>query len=241
MKTEVFYVITEVGVERWDLKKRPINIEPTVVEAMAENITRRNPAIACLGGDYGNAGVVMLGAYETWSVRVLTLSLSTPFDLVDGIHVPAFCDKTKPIMPMKWKVPSGIIMVLGIIVLSDPFFYAGDHYLIVFDPSKRMWRMPLSNLYEDCKLCHGQPIRKFNTSLECVKNACDMFSRSNWNQDLFQDDNMKRINASKDMFRFKPSSTGFDQLPIQLSAGKDWTSLCEKVAADKLNQLIQIV
>lgn len=240
--TESLYVISESGAERWDITKRPIQVQETIVEAFSQNLTRKNPAVLKIGGDYGNAGIAMASGYEVWSVRVLTLGLAAPFALKDGVHTPVFDSKSLPALPLKWKPPESMVLVLGISVFADHTakkpYYIGDHYLVAFDKDKRMWRMPVSNLYADCKLCHGQDAKQHETALEAATMACEMFSRSRWNADLYDKTAQPRTDA---LFRFKPTESDFEQLPPVLASGKTWTSLCEKVAVEKLNQLIQCV
>lgn len=243
MTTETLFVVNQGGCERWDITKRRVVAEPALADAFLKGTPRKNPAVVEVGGNYGKAGVSMLEKYEMWSVRVLKLALNAPFVLTDGVHTPAFNSPDEPIMPMIWTPPSNMSLVLGITVLRDGIgpgtykFYAGDHYLVAFSGDGNMWRLPLSNLYEDCKLCHGQEVVKRPTAMEIVGRSCDLFNKSQWNADLYAEGDRTRREATRKMFRFKPLEKGFEQLAIET----DWTKLCQKVALEKLNQLIQLV
>jgi hypothetical protein len=241
MTTETLFVVSPQSCERWDIQKRKLNADPQLAEAFAQNVARKNPSLTAIGGDYGMAGVAMLNEYELWSVRVLKLGLTAPFFLKDGIHTPAFADSRQPTLSLFWTVPDDMRLVFGVTVLKDRVQHmAGDHYLVAFDKKGEMWRLPLSNLYANCKLCHGQDNTRLPTSLEVVNKCCTLFSKSGWNQDLYGDDAAARQNTGK-MFRFKPTDTGFEQLPIEVPSGKSWTALCQKVSVESLNQQLQAV
>lgn len=243
MSSEMFYVVKQEGeVERWDITKRRLATDAALEQAFSANVTRRNATVLKFTGDYGTAGVSMNVKFEVWSVRVLSLGLEAPFKVVDGVHTPDFISKSEPNLPMKWEPPSSMKLVLGVVLIRDSKgMVPGEHYLVAFDSSQRMWRLPVSNLYDDCKLCHGQVPKPLPTSLECVSMACDMFSKSRWNADLYNPDDKTRMAATECMFRFKVNKTGFDQLPMKLKEGKDWTSLCQKIASEKLNSMIMPV
>lgn len=241
ISNETLYVVTPSAVERWNLSKERINVNDSLAAAFSANLVRKCPATMAMGGDYGMAGIAMIDKYEVWSVRVNQMSMEAPYALVEGVHVPVFDSGTLPVMPMKWKPPSTMKLVLGITVFfhaSNRQYYTGDHYLVAYDNSNRMWRLPLSNLYEDCKLCHGQAIQYTSCTLDAVKRACELFSRSRWNADLYKPHQQGNTSC---LFRFKPTADGFEQQHPLLAAGKDWTSVCEKVAVEKLNSIVQPV
>lgn len=240
-QSEIIYVITPTGNQRWDITKRDLQVEQSITDSLCIGVSRKNPRIAKIGGDYGNAGVAMSGVLEMWSVRVTNLKINAPFFLKDGIHTPAFADNTQPLMTMEWKPQMTLVLVIT--VLKDTMknvHYAGDHYLVAMDNRGGMWRLPLSNIYEDCRLCHGQAAHMRETSLEVVMECCDLFGKSQWNTDLYNGEDRKRCDATARMFRWKPLEKGFQQLEILPLSGKDWTSLCMKVATEKLSQFVQI-
>lgn len=241
MSTENLLMITEKGVERWVIHKYQLKVnESQLMESIARNVVRKCEAVIKIGGPYGMACVSLKQTFEMWSVRVLKLSLECPFYLQDGVHTPAFADGNQAVMKLEWTPHMKV--VLGITVHKDMTTrYAGDHYLIAFDARGNMWRMPVANLYEDGKLCHGQPSSKFDCSLDCVMDCCKRFSNSKWNADLYQLSDEKRFRSTRDMFRWAPDDKGFNQLPLTLSGSKDWTSLCQKISNETLQQLIMPV
>lgn len=239
MQSEILYVITPTGNQRWDITKRDLIVEQSITDSLSVGVCRKNPRIAKIGGDYGNAGVAITGSLEMWSVRVANMKITTHFSLKDGIHTPAFANPEQPIMTMEWKPPMTLILAITVILDKTKWaYYGGDHYLVAIDNRGGMWRLPVSNLYEDCKLCHGQQTKLKETSLEVVLHCCDLFPKSQWNADLYAESDRKRFEATGRMFRWKPLEKGFQQLETLPLSGKDWTSLCQKVSSDKLNQLI---
>ncbi len=239
MPTEIEYIINKHGSFRRDSTLRQIRTSEAIAQAFSENVCRKCPAVAIIGGDYGMAGVAMLDAHEFWSVRVMNMGLNTVYELKDGVHTPYFLGpKTESILPISWKPTMPV--VLGITVLRQGgYMLAGDHYLMAVDAKGNHWRLPVSNVSDVGKLCHGQTAKRFGNSLECVKFSCEMFSKSVWNSDWYNGD-ADLINRTKALFRFKPTEGGFEQLPALIPSGKDWTSLCQKIAVDNLNKLIQI-
>ncbi len=238
MTSEVNLVITAHGIERWTTTKHTMKVnEPALMDSLSKNVIRKCDRIANVGGPFGLAAMTCNSTLEMWSVHVNKLHFECPFYLQDGVHSPAFGDTNQPTMKLEW-IPN-MSLVLGITVLRDGYYrLAGDHYLVAFDMRGNLWRLPVSNLYEDGKLCHGQPALKYTTSLECVLDCCKRFSSSKWNHDLYHLTEEKRFRSTRDMFRWKPEATGFTQLDMTLAAAKDWTSLCQKISSETLSQLI---
>ncbi len=241
MPTEFEYVIKPDGTYRRDINMRPIKVDEGITATFTAGLVRKCPSVAIIGGDYGRCGVAMLDNYEFWSVRVHHMGLAARFSLDEGIHTPDFLSKDKPVLPIKWKPTMPVIM--AVTVMRHPgYLVGGDHYLIALDAKGNHWRLPVSNVSDVGKLCHGQEARRFNESLDCVRFSCEMFSKSSWNSDWYDTATHTQLaDSTRRLFRFKPTEQGFEQLEPRLASGKDWTSLCSKIAVDNLNKLVQLV
>lgn len=239
--TETFYKITDKGAERHDVTIRPVQVEQSLADTFNRNVVRQSPRVCEIGGgDFGLASVTVGQNVEFWTVQIKTLCLTAPFDFADGVHTPNFNRRAAgwTILPMRWVPPSDMQLVLAVTTIHDgSAFITGDQWLVAFDEQHRMWRLPVSNIYADCRLCHGQDVKYKPTQLDVVKECCELFAKSRWNGDLYNDGGNAETLAqntanTKAMFQFKPVKDGFEQLPVP----KDWQKHCTKVAVEFLAQ-----
>lgn len=241
MKTEKYLMLGENGAERWTISKAPLTInEGAVIAHLSAHRPLRLDNVMNVGGPFGMASVIVRSGVEMWSVRVRVLVLEAPFQLSEQIHTPSFHDLNEPTMRMEWKVPDAISLILGItsVKADKNMRYAAERYLMAFDDKGEMWRLPLANVYEDGKLCHGQGVTYYNSAMETVLKSCEQFVASKWNADLYGG-SATQIEKTRRMFRWKANEKGFDQLEMEIKSGKDWTSLCtNKIASENLSQLI---
>lgn len=239
------YVIRPEGAFRRDLTETPIQLTDTIAEQFTEGVTRKVGHVLTYGGNFGSVGLTITKPnYMTFSVQVVTLPLRCHCNVEAKVMVPVFDNKECPMLPMQWKVPNGMRAVLVVNVSWDPHALtyvntgADWQYLVAFDNQNRTYRLPLSNLFEDCKLCHNIGNVHGPTAMDVVRKACEQFEKSEWNDHLYKDATPERRQSTKQMFRWKPTDDTFQQLPMELPSGKDWTALCSKVAIDKLTSII---
>jgi len=179
--------------------------------------------------DYGLAAVSINNrGSHFWSVRVLNLIMNCPFKMKGKHLVPDFTSTDKP-MSLKWKVEEPMKIMLGVFIEGQS---SGKHYLLTYDSIGRHWRLPLSNLYENCELCHGQSIMSGITDLNILAQVLKNFSASQWQADL---SNLHLPEQTESMFAFTPTNEGFDQYSL-IKNYVDWTKFCKKVSNSVLNE-----
>lgn len=240
MQSGTYYIVAPDGNYRWDVNIRPIMANSTLADSLSAGIIRRCDNVFRVGGCFGHAAMAMGNGFTMWSFRVLKLPLLTCYTLTDGVHTPAFAGKGLPVMPMVWVPPKDLCLVLACEIHRDGrSVYLGDHFLVALDEGGHTYRLPLSNLYDDAKLCHGQPTDMFDNHFDALKVACESFSKSQWNADLYSDASLPDRTAR--MFRWEPKPDGFKQLPMVLKDGEDWRSLCQKVATAKVTSMVSFI
>lgn len=240
MKTKTFYKITSDGqLLQVEQTSRPINIEGDVINQLSRDVVRRVKNVIpmpCITGDAKDAGCASLSISATSRIinmPLFELNLNTVYLLDGAVLYPSF-DAEGPIMPMVWKAPAEMRMVLTVL-LNDALVDLAQ-YLTAFDREGRSYRMPLSNLYEDCKLCAGANLQPHGNNLvEAAARAWNQFKLSNWQKDLYASSGADGRAATRNLFRFLPSNGGFVQQPI---VGGDWRAHCKKVAVDIITNYI---
>lgn len=221
------------------ITEQDIEILPNIVDHFASAVVRHIhdalPMKAILPEADGNVSMVALPGHQTvWSMRLTKLPLKTNYQSKDGVLWPVFDDSTSPMLTMDWTPPANMGLVLAV-TLSGEKLPVMQH-LVAFDlATNRSYRLPLSNLYEDCKLCHGKYPGKPTTHLEALVLAINQFNNSNWNADLYNADASKRKNT-KALFSFKAEKDSFPQQPV----AESWMNSCEKIANDYVTNNIMI-
>jgi hypothetical protein len=163
-----------------------------------------------------------------FTCRIPFLPLKTRYVIKDEILVPSFSSKRDPVFDLKWKAPQDMRLILVIEVHSGNTYLIGVCYLFAFDPDKRCYRLPLGNLYDDGKICMGDFRTNLGDCQKAVQAAWEQFKTSAWNGDLDS-----RKEWSQQLFRFKATKDGFDQL----EPADKWTALADKISPPILNQI----
>lgn len=173
-----------------------------------------------------------------WIAKVERLSINTSFLLRDGIHYPTFDHKSGEPMSMVWRPPKDMNLQLCVTVMpycdranKVTTYYADTHWMAAFDSAGEAYMLPIGNLYSDCKLCHGFNSGYQGDQYTVFMAALKHFNSSPYNTDLYEGANIMERTAS--LFRWKPTDSGFDQLPVNAD-GENWRRLCEKVVGPHL-------
>jgi len=236
------FIIKEDGsIVKREWNDHPINITPAIEKAFQSNMSVRLPVIL----DFTDMGETHFGkcsmSFQTgdmtkvWvSTRVKLLNLHTTF-VLDGEHLVPTFDVDGKFMEIPWTPPTDMKLVIGMTVGIDTTntkFKLGKHYLVAYDAKGATWRMPLTNLYDHLELCHGQAHAVHPTMMGAVYIGLKMFRASKWNSDLRGSWHKLMV---PQMFRFKPTDKGFDQIGPEAN----WTSLCTKASVEVVNTKIQ--
>lgn len=224
------YVIKADGLVRRRIIEDPIDINAAIVDQIAAAVSRKSMKVMPMKiidpENANDASLTMLpGGYSVWSLPLVKLPLKTFYQSKDGTVFPVFDDTTSPQLALEWIIPSNMFVVLA--VQLDSRMDCIKQYLVAFDANSRTYKLPLSNLYDDCALCSGTYKGRSGNQVEALTNAMNQLRNGEWQKDLYQGDAAKR-KRTRDLFSFKVEEKGFSQIHYP----KDWTTLCDKVAND---------
>lgn len=212
------------------VNERILDVGQSVMDGLTEQTRRamRNVVkLPELGVAHAN-----IGPKDTlWSVAIDRISLNTKFRLIDGILVPAFGAETDVQMPLIWHAPTEVRLIFAVQTASshDSVKVEGN-WLFACDMENRGYRLPLPNMYDDCRICTGNFEQHYRSHHETVVTSLEQFRKSEWNSDL-----MQNLEHAQRFFRFRPTNESFETLPIQAD---DWTTLCTKVSTSILERII---
>lgn len=224
------YVITASGLKRRTTSETDIDINQAIIDQISAAVARKSVNLLpmkIIDPENGhNASVtVMPGGVTVWSLPLVKLTLKTFYQSKDGVVFPVFDDPTSPSLPLEWAVPSNMFLVFA--VLLDTGMNCTKQYLVAFDSSGRTYKLPLSNLYDDCALCSGPYRGRSGSQVESLTNALNQLRNGEWQKDLYSSDAKKR-KCTRALFSFKVEEKGFSQIP----SAEDWTKSCEKFGND---------
>ncbi len=154
--------------------------------------------------------------------------------MADGVMVPDFKGgNADPEFVLNWTPPDSmrlyLLMNFGLPLKVDVQF------LVAVDKDGRFYRLPLSNLYEDARLCHGAYENVGSTLIDAVSKAWVQFHKSRWQSDLANRGN-ESVAYSKKLFRFKPlEPEGFEQIKVD-----GWEALSTRVVTAFITENIVI-
>ena len=204
------------------IRERDLNAGPAVLAALTESVTRSVRQVLRLP-EWG-AVHASVGLDDTlWTVVLDRLPLATRFRLVADVLVPAFAAESDLELSLVWQVPRDMRLAFVVRTESEEGeVVIHQNYLFACDTRNRAYRLPLPNLFDDCKVCTGEFARTHPSGAAAVAASVEQFRASPWNADL-----MPAIERSQQCFRFQPTNESFTTLPI---ATADWTTLCDKVS-----------
>lgn len=190
-------------------------------------------------GLYANPALCIRGKIHAFTLRLSHLPIQTKFTMESGLLVPDFAAAStgSTMFNMLWPVPDGMRLYL-MVTVDAANLVAGDQYLVAYDGSGRSYRLPVSNCYEDGKLCSGKYDNYGGSLLECLIKAYKQFQSSQWNADLNDRGGASGMANSKALFRFKPlEKEGFESV----YPDRDWTYYCNKIASEMVSSQIVLL
>lgn len=223
------YVIKAEGLVRRTITEQPLDLTTAIVDQISAGVARKCTYLFPMkmvdpDNSWNASAVFGAGNITTWSLPLQKITLNTFFQSKDGTVFPVFDDTTSPKLSLEWKVPDSMYLVLGVVL--DQYRSCLNQYLVAFDSGNRAYRLPLSNLCADCKLCFGKYKSEASTHIEALTLAVTQFHKGDWNKDLYETDGEKR-KRTRQMFSFKVEDKAFPQINPE-----NWVSLSEKVAND---------
>ena len=171
------------------------------------------------------------------NIPICVFPLNAMFRLEGDVMVPNFEGETDMQISLKWMVPNGVSMNVGLMVVIDlSAMHPTAQMLYAMDAAHRTWRLPTSNTYENGNLCTGSYDSQGESVIDVAIKAHRQFIDSQWQSDLSNRGGSNGMANAKKMFRFKPKNKeGFEQLPMNLLNQTQWTSLCTSFSNETLN------
>lgn len=216
-----------------------INLQADIITKFAGEISSKTGMIfnsAQVGtGLVGAVGMATKGKLVAFTLRIGILPIRARFLLRDGLLVPDFaCSEHSIPFHFSWYVPSAMNLYL-IVTMQAAKLVAGDQFLVAIDNQSRMYRLPTSNVYEDCRLCAGRFESSGTTYLDVLIKCWNQFQNSEWQADLAQHGGDNGQENAKRMFRFKPGEgDSFEQQ----DAPANWQSYAKKIANETIASLL---
>lgn len=218
--------------ERWDIKRRKLSIDKVMIESLTAGIVKICPRLAAMslidpGNDYLMSLSIGSKGYSVIRLRLNKIKMLAPFALDANIMYPVF-DGVHPIAKLEWNVPPSMALYLGIYV--DQNSCCIEQHLVAVDSTRQSWRLPISNLYADCRLCAGRFDGAGEDMIDLAKTCLDQFNNSPWNRDLYTDSTADAREKTRKMFSFtvEADKVTSNQPP------SNWTSLCDKVSTEHI-------
>lgn len=218
------FILDEAGkVFQREVKEQEIVVTEQSLGFLSENTNFKIPCLA-----FNDKQPVSLVIKKDWAVAYLPvreLAIRAPYSIdADGSIYPAFSFKNEPVFDLKWKTPDDMWIWF---CLEYPGYRASETaWLLAFDKECRCYRLPLGNLFEDGKICLGEPMAKSRSMVESFNEIYQHFQNSQWNGDI---DTQKE--QTRQLFRFKAANDGFVQQPPLAH----WTTLSKKISPGLLN------
>jgi len=168
------------------------------------------------------------------------LHLNAPFRVLeDGkVTVPVFepAGSDRPVFTVDWDVATATagkarcwLLVHAAAAGPDSSWGLGECWLCLTSSSNRTYRMPMANVYDNCRVCMGEYAKVHTNLFNALRAALTQFEASAWNSDL-----RKPVDRIESFFRFKQSDSGFETLPCN----GQWSNLCERVSVVELEKLV---
>lgn len=228
-RTTTAYLIFPTGeIYRQAMSEVPINVTDESLAPLMLGLKLKASSV-WLDRDFNAVVSACLNCRARYyTVNLPELCIQAPYKLVEKVMVPQFNSKSDPVIPMKWIPPEDChLKYLAMIQDSN----VQCEWLMALDNKGLAWRLPLPNVYEDCRVCTGEYPRFCETDQHGVNSSLRQFRASNWNQDLWSGQEER----SQKMFRFLPNKKeGFEQL----QPDGNWTKLCVKVGIPQLQYLV---
>ena len=212
---------------REDTTSREITLTPGILASVCRGEPVAVPALI----RHPELGLIGLSADPKvcwWTIRMKSLMLRCRFRHLDDLTiVPDFSSDSSPVLSVRWTPPDDMKLILFVQTAATEtggFKNSGPPFLFAVSDDKNLWRFPIGNLYDDCRLCLGEDRWYGKTQLEVLEAVFTQLEKSEWNADLWTGE---RAENTRKLFRFKVENSGFTQLPTD--EDRHWTSLCNKV------------
>lgn len=214
-----------------NIEEQEIRVTPDMLSSVTSNVRLAIPAAFRMPPESRPVGLTVKGgAIFTATIHLDKLVFNSPFVLRNEVLYPEFASNSAPVMTMEWVPPESMKLVLvARMTYSGNEWRHAKVWLFAFGEKGQGWKLPVSNLYDDCSVCTGDTVSRAPSLQESLTKIYLQFRNARWNKDLFYD-----TDKAVRMFRWKPETTPFEQLSID---APNWTNLCTKVSSPIMEEI----
>lgn len=244
-KSKRFYRITEDGViqnvnETWEDIKLNDSFMDNLMVNSARKMTSVFPAMVIdpsLEQGKVHVNAINSSGDANWTVELPFLPITCPFKVDgDSLMTPAFGKTENPMVSVSWKPLEHmrlywVVMITRSGVEKVPWT-TGYQYVVAYHTDGTFHKLPVSNLYDDCRLCTGTYDGSAATHLEVLQKSWVQLVKAEWQGDLWHDKGAAYQERTDRLFRFKPAERGFEQLKPSVQKEKKWTDYTDKIATE---------
>ncbi len=238
--TKTYFKMSDTGLQRVVETAEDMQLTDRLAQSLSGKVIRKLSNILHLGGNYGFCGLSVAGGGQfCWSARVKTLPLSCHCSMQGDTLVTDFGNSGADKFVLQWAVPDDmnlVLMVSGVEIGSNSY-RLNNQFLVAVNAKGQPYKIPVSNIHNEGRLCSGMgdDNHTASSSFKLLQDCLSTFDKSDWNDHLWNDEkNYSRRESSKQMFRFKPTKEGMEQLPSQAH----WEGLCNKLGNEFVNENI---
>lgn len=234
------YVIREQGaIVRRNVREDVLNVPPDFLQRLNGDTNLIVRDIMTASGPQQFSELPVHGRigtkYSYYTMRLPAIVFQCTFKTIAGDPLILFPDFTGgQELVMVWEAPHSMALAFVVSVNHDRHPTTPTQWLFAVDPQGVTWRLPIANLFEDCKLCLGDGWADPGSHSSCVSQALQQLIKSPWNKDLWGAAGNVRDHTAA-MFRWSVDKEGKrSQLPVP----ENWQPLCTKVAVDAFKHVV---
>ncbi len=198
-----------------------LNCPDPVLREFCTRTGTRVEGISVIDGTVVNAAFKE-GECVVWQ-RINKINLKTTFSITGEVLVPQFSVNTNFIeRSLVWNTPNDMSLYFAVHMMKSG--HAWDSTQAIFFAVKNgtpgYYRLPLSNLYDDGRICLGRnwPDGIAHYAIDGYEAALRKFQVNSWNADI-----MPAMEHCHRLFRFNPSNN------LQLPTPYNWQDYCRRV------------
>ena len=189
------YVVKDGGIFRRTIDEAAVNVTQQIINAMTTNasVSLRAVAVARYKGADCPMSISATQTHAFATVRLPHLILRAPFTVIENSDAkfvtPNFSSSTDPVLTLSWTPPSGynLCLIMRIARTASAVYTFENMWLVCHNQNDNaLYRLPISNLYEDGRVCTGSRDVNANIGLTAVVDTVlEQFANSEWRNDLW--------------------------------------------------------
>lgn len=218
-----FIITTDGKAFREDSQLTEINLSDQIGGYLASGRVVKLPRFAT--ARWGQVGVSFQDDKNLyWTFEMLRLPIKAPYrPISNGIITPNFGSTSDPVLALDWTPPPSMRLrvLMWTTASRDYHFVVHRGFMFAIDTDEeKVWRLPMGNLYDDCRVCLGNDALTGHTHMDAAMAGMNQMQNGIWNADLWN-----CAEQTAQMFRFRLTEAGHSQE----GPNSSWAELCNSV------------